>query len=329
MVGFHFERCTIIFCLLDAVVITGVSPKSLGEAMALSIASQNPGHLILASRTKKNLDAVIERVRESFPLASLKAILVDLSSQESVRQAAVQISSTVNKIDVLINNAGLMVPERQVTKDGVELQLATNHIGPFLLTNLLMPELVAAAKSSPAGSTRVINVTSSLHSISPFRLHDPNFEGKDLPAAERPPPGLPPSLYNEEDAYPGFIAYAQCKTANILMAVSLTKGLGRLGIVSYSVHPGFIWTGLSRNVDTASLDMLEKSSDFWKTQDQGAATMLVAALDPELNASSGYYLSDCQLAEAAAHAVNESTAQHLWALSEGLVGQKFDLGKYD
>ncbi|MCJ1396869.1 hypothetical protein MMC11_000059 [Xylographa trunciseda] len=229
------------------VVITGVSPKSLGEAMALSIASQNPLHLILASRTKKNLDVVISKIQESFPLVSVKAILVDLSSQESVKQAAVQINSLVNQIDVLINNAGLMVPERQVTKDGIELQLATNHIGPFLLTNLLMPKLVAAARGSPANSTRVINVTSSLHSISPFRLHDPNFEGKDLPLAERPPPGLPPSLYNEGDVYPGFIAYAQCKTANILMSVYLTKSLSRLGVVSSSVHPGCELEILSRH----------------------------------------------------------------------------------
>ncbi|MCJ1394680.1 hypothetical protein MMC18_007560 [Xylographa bjoerkii] len=311
------------------VVITGVSPKSLGEAMALSVASQNPAHLILASRTEKNLNDVVSRIRELFPLVSLEAILVDLSAQESVRQAAVQISSLVKQIDVLINNAGLMVPKRQVTKDGIELQLATNHVGPFLLTNLLMPMLVTAATSSPSGSTRVINVTSSLHSISPFRLHDPNFEGKDLPSAERPPPGLPPSLYNEGDAYPGFVAYAQCKTANVLTAVYLTKQLSRLGIVSYSVDPGFIWTGLSRNVDAASLDMLEKSSDFWKTQDQGAATMLVAAFDPKLDASSGCYLRDCQPAEATAHALSYSTAQQLWALSEVFVGQKFDLEQYN
>ena len=101
-----------------------------------------------------------------------------------------------------------------------------------------MPKLVAAARSSSPNSTRVMNVTSSLHSISPFRLHDPTFEGKDLPSTERPPPGLPSSLYNEEDDYSGFVAYAQYKTANILLSIYLTDRLSGHGIVSYSVHLG-------------------------------------------------------------------------------------------
>ncbi len=221
------------------ILITGVSPKSLGESLALSIASQRPALLILASRTQSKIDAVTIQINDTFPDVRTKSVLVDLSSQNSVRKAAEHVNSTVQKIDILVNNAGIMDPDHHFTPEGVELQFGTNHIGPFLFTNLLMPKILAAAEQSPKpGSTRIVNVTSAGHRISPIRFSDYNFEGKDMPPEEQPPPNLPASFFKPGSTYSGFLSYGQSKTANILMSVYLTEHLRSQGIVSYSVHPG-------------------------------------------------------------------------------------------
>jgi NAD(P)-dependent dehydrogenase (short-subunit alcohol dehydrogenase family) len=137
--------------LIFPVLITGVSPKSLGESMAFSIASQKPALLILASRTRSKIDAVAAKIKGTLPDILLKTVSVDFSSQGSVRNAAEEIGKLTNKIHVLINNAGLMVPEHRFTKEGIELQFGTNHIGPFLFTNLLIDKLRRAATDATPG----------------------------------------------------------------------------------------------------------------------------------------------------------------------------------
>jgi NAD(P)-dependent dehydrogenase (short-subunit alcohol dehydrogenase family) len=224
--------------LIIPVLITGVSPKSLGESMAISIASQKPALLILASRTRSKIDAVAAKIKGNLPDILLKTVSVDFSSQGSVRNAAEEIGKLTNKIHVLINNAGLMVPEHRFTKEGIELQFGTNHIGPFLFTNLLIDKLRSAATDATPGATRIVNVSSSGHSVSPVRFSDYNFKGNKLPPEERPPPGLPGIIFKPGPIYGGFLSYGQSKTANILMSVYLTDHLSRQGILSYSVHPG-------------------------------------------------------------------------------------------
>ncbi|KAJ5750655.1 Short-chain dehydrogenase [Penicillium manginii] len=294
------------------VIITGVGPNSLGEALALAIGSQNPANLILASRTETKVEEVAKNVREQNPGISIAVIALNLASQKSIRAAASKIQGLVDRVDTLINNAGMMVLDRETTEEGIEMQFGTNHIGHFLFTNLLMAQLKNAAKASGRGSTRVVNVTSAGHRLSPIRFHDYNFEGKEVPVDERPPGGVA----------------THSKTANILFTVYLTKHLATAGIVSYSVHPGSIWTGLSRGLDDAGHDTMSKTSNVWKSADQGGATMLVAAFDPALtdvSDPSAIYLSDCQFAKTAPHAVNMDAAERLFELSEELVGTKFDL----
>ncbi|RYP71958.1 hypothetical protein DL769_004563 [Monosporascus sp. CRB-8-3] len=145
-------------------------------------------------------------------------------------------------------------------------------------TTLLFPFLEAAARSSPPGSTRIINLSSNGHRVSPVRFHDYNFEGKEIPEEERPPPNLPPAFAKvHNDSYMPTIAYAQSKTANVLFTVYLQKHLRYRGIASYAVHPG------CRQHDKETADAISKVSDYWKTVDEGAATSLVAALDPKLS----------------------------------------------
>ena len=159
-------------------------------------------------------------------------------SQDSVRKAAAEIAKLTPRIDIVINNAGFMTPKRQLTAEGIEAQFGANHIGHFLLTNLLVPQLLAAAESNPPGTTRIVNLTSLGHRLSPIRFHDYNFEGKEIPAEEQHPP-LPPMFAKGADgAYNGYVSYGQAKTANILFSVELNRLLKDKGVVSYAVHPG-------------------------------------------------------------------------------------------
>lgn len=146
---------------------------------------------------------------------------------------------------MLVNNAGMYVSKRGYSPEGIERQLAANHVGPFLLTNLLRPQLLAAAKDAPAGATRIINVSSEGHRMQPFRFSDYNGEKvvqEELPEEERINPAmkdqLPPFVLEPEEGYIAFVAYGQSKTANVLFSVGLNERFKGTGVVSYALHPG-------------------------------------------------------------------------------------------
>ena len=319
------------------ILITGVSPHGIGGATARALATQSPSLLIFTGRALEKVQAVIDELKTEFPAVSYRALHMDLSSQKSVRQAAKEVLAYPENIDILINNAGVMaLPQRTLSEDGIELQFATNHIGHFLFTNLIMPKLVAAAKSSSPGSTRVINVSSSGHTLGPVRFSDYNFEKskEELPEDELPSFDRLAALgVPVEGVYVPFVAYGQSKTANILFSLSLTQKFSDSGIVSYGLHPGSIPTELQRNSDKKMLDEARKravQNSFLvvKTLDEGASTTLVAALDPALRNGPALdgkrvFLDNCQIGEPAPWASDPTAAAKLWALSEELVGQKF------
>jgi NAD(P)-dependent dehydrogenase (short-subunit alcohol dehydrogenase family) len=221
------------------VLITGVAPHGIGESTAIAIASQSPSTLILASRTKEKLETVAAQIKKSYPDVDPKIVLLDLASQDSVRKAAAEVEALIPKLDLLINNAGLVTGSRQWTKEKIEIQFGTNHIGHFLFTKLLLPLLDAASKGSPAGATRVVNLSSQGHRLSPFRFHDYNIEGKEIPPEEAPFSPMPPAFAKTlPDGYLPIVAYSQSKTANILFSVYLQEHIKSHGITSYAVHPG-------------------------------------------------------------------------------------------
>jgi NAD(P)-dependent dehydrogenase (short-subunit alcohol dehydrogenase family) len=250
-------------------------------------------------------EASIEKIRAAVPDASLEYGLLDLGSLSTVRSFAAWLLDRHPRIDLLVNNAGVMFTPEGRTVDGFELQFGTNHVGHFLLTNLLVPALLAGAPS------RVVNLSSGGHQGSDIVWDDPNFEHR---------------------AYDKFASYGQSKTANILFTVELDRLLSPKGVRSYAVHPGMIVTDLGRHMtrdDMKDLRERAKSSPSgglpsYKSIEAGAATSVWAATAPELADNGGVYLADCQVAVPAAWALDRDSALRLWALTEDLVGERFD-----
>lgn len=248
----------------------------------------------------------------------------DLTSLASVRAAAQTILSdpSIAQIDVVINNAAVMATPFELTRDGLELQLAASHLGHFVLTNRILPKVLAAGPGA-----RVVVLTSSGHRMTGVRFQDPN--------------------YSEPGSYTPYDAYGQAKSAVILYAVALNKRLSSRGVRAYAVHPGSIQTNLQSHVMQVPQEelvvMMDKVSQKvmgmplaeyrktnpWLSLQQGCATTLRAALDPELVKQEGVYLQDCNLTTDTKWikewATDPELAEKLWTLSEELVGEKFDI----
>jgi NAD(P)-dependent dehydrogenase (short-subunit alcohol dehydrogenase family) len=154
-----------------SVLITGPSDGGIGAETATCLAAGSPSLIILAGRSLPKIQPVIDRIHSIHPEVKTKFISIDLSNQSSVREAASIINASVEKIDVLINNAAIMACPFGKTVDGIETQFGTNHIGHFLLTNLIMPKILAAGHGA-----RIVNVSSLAHRMVDVRLEDWNFE---------------------------------------------------------------------------------------------------------------------------------------------------------
>ncbi|RYP02259.1 hypothetical protein DL764_005866 [Monosporascus ibericus] len=300
-------------------VITGAGQPSIGSSMATALARASPEHILIASRTAAKVEPVLAAIREVNPSVKATFVQVDLSHHDSVRRAAKEIlEATASKIDVLINSAGNMaLKEYMVDKQGIEMQLSANHIGHFLLTNLLVPVISAAADANKKQGARIVNLCSLGYLISPFRFDDYNFSrGK---------------------TYDPWTGYGQAKTANILFTFGLAKRLKERGVTSFAAHPGSnLDTQLGSHLvmedynDIFEITKRNTGKDFvfdeprFKTYAQIGATPLTAALDPDLAPKSPALLMNNQIAETAEHASNPEVADKLWKLSETLVGQEFN-----
>ena len=174
----------------------------------------------MLARNQSKLDTAIERIKSSNPSAILNTGIADLSDQQSIRDYAQGFLATGVTIDVLINNAGVMVCPYSKTVDGIEMQFGTNHIGHFLLTNLLMPAILAGV------NPRIVNLSSAGHTHSDVNLDDPNFEKSEYNAWE---------------------SYGRSKSANIHFTQEIVRRYGDR-IQSFAVHPGVIMTELGSNL---------------------------------------------------------------------------------
>lgn len=309
-------------------------------------ASQSPAHLILASRTPSKIQESIDALKADYPDVDYRPLILDLSKQKAVRAAAAEFLSwtDVPTLDIIVNSAGVMnIPERTLSEDGIEMHFATNHIGHFLFTCLVMPKLIAAAGRSPKGATRIVNVSSGSPEFSQMRWSDVNFEKRngDLPAEEQPLYELHKTWGEtdpEDRSYLPLEGYSQSKVANVLFGIGANRRLyEKYGILSLGLHPGVIQTELARVTLPKTMEaigrLFEQGTYKYRSLGAGGATSLVAALDPKLGLPAtgedgkenrGAYLSDCQISDAARPAaVSSAEAEKLWKLSEELVKEKF------
>lgn len=195
----------------------------------------------MTARTPAKAESVISLLKAQNPSSTTTYSVVglDLSSLSSVRAAAPKIQALAPAIDVLLLNAGVMaVPSRTLSEDGVEMHLATNFLGHFLLTTLVLPQLKAAA----AGA-RVINITSAGFVLTPFRFADYNFDGgKALPESERANVDVAAMMgfadLDPQSGYVPMLAYAQANVANMLFAKRISDLYGNEGVISLSAAPG-------------------------------------------------------------------------------------------
>ncbi|KAF2642556.1 NAD(P)-binding protein [Massarina eburnea CBS 473.64] len=290
------------------VVITGVSPSGIGAEAARVIHKHNPKLLVLASRSTKNIDATITAIGGAGS-SNVKGVELDLADLESVRKAAAEILEQTSVVDVLINNAGIMMlPEFQTTRQGVEMQFGTNHLGHFLLTNLLMPALLQSSQGAS-----VVNVSSAGHHAGNVPFEDINFDnGK---------------------TYEPFPAYGGSKTANILFTVSLAAKLKSKGLRSFALDPGaVIGTELSRTMSLETKaamgawnpDGTPSEKIPWITVAHGASSYIVtgfATSIPEHNGKA--FVKNNVDTTVAPYSLDPEGAEKLWVLSEKLVGQEF------
>lgn len=291
------------------VFITGGN-SGLGLETGRAMAAKG-AHVVLAGRDQAKLDKAAATIRDDLPDARIDTIICDLSSLKSVRACGKEARDRFERIDLLINNAGVMACPKGTTADGFEIQFGTNHIGHFLLTKELMPMIENGTNK------RIVNLSSRGHHMAPANLDDPNFE---------------------KTAYDPWISYGQSKTANILFTIGLEHRFSDKGVHAYAVHPGGIQTNLGRHMteeQTAALvaRVTESDPDFsWKTIPQGAATQCWAATASELEGKGGVYCEDCHVAEVddaspkhgvRSYALDTTSANRLWAISEQLVGESF------
>ncbi|GAB5587124.1 hypothetical protein Unana1_02024 [Umbelopsis nana] len=297
------------------VLITGTTWGGIGAETARIVAKYGASLVIAAGRHQDSLDDTIRKIKEETPEANLRSLLLDLGSLDSVRNAAAEVNAYSEAIDVLINNAAVMASPYFQTKDGFEGQFGTNHLGPFLFTNLILPRVLA----STTGEPRIVNVSSSGHRAAPIIFEDTGF------AAGK--------------SYQKWHAYGQSKTANILFAKELSNRYNSKGLFAYSLHPGSIDTNLQRHINREQ-EMKNGMKDYYgndmltpqfmsnlvrKTISQGTSTTIVAAFDPSIKDQSGLYLNHAKIdtENVMPWAVDDNNAKRLWELSEDMVGQKF------
>jgi len=292
-------------------IVTGAS-GGLGAETARALASRG-AQVTLTARDTAKAAAIADSIRSAHPGAVLDVRELALDRPASVRAFTKGWLADHRVLHLLLNNAGVMACPLARTPEGWEQQFATNHLGHFLLTGLLLPALEAA------GSARVVNTSSGGHRFSPVVFEDVHFEKRD---------------------YDKWVAYGQAKTANVLHAVELDRRRRDAGIRAFGIHPGMIMTELGRHLVKEDIEMLQsRASDressglaSWKTPPQGAATQCWAATAPELDGQGGLYLEDCQVSGttppagslgAEAWALDPEAAAQLWILSEETLGERF------
>ena len=270
--------------------VTGAN-SGIGRALVEALAARG-GRVVLATRSEERTRPVLTGIQSRYPAVRAQWVSLDVSDLGSVRRAAQAFLASGQPIDVLVNNAGI-AGTRALTKDGFDLTYATNHIGPFLLTSLLLPRV----REAPQG--RVVNVASGAHMMVK-RIDWSVLERRAAPKRS------------------GFADYTVTKLMNVLHAKELARRLAGTRVTTYALHPGAvasnIWRALPRPLQWfGKLCML--------SNEEGAETPLYCATAPELATTTGRYYDRRREVSPSPLAEDEALAKELWARTEAAVGR--------
>lgn len=279
----------------DKIVFITGGNSGIGKATAIDLAKMGATVVIMARNKTKGL-AAIEDIKKVSKVA-VDLIVGDLSSFASIRQAAATFNEKYDRLDVLINNAGLVAKEFTKTEDGFETQFAVNHLGHYLLTNLLQDKLKSAPKA------RVINVSSDLHLSAKFDVA---------------------SFKNAPTNYATFGAYGQSKLCNVLFTKALAKHFKNDNISVNALHPGVVATSIIDNDVSSGWKFLWNIGKiFFKSPKNGAATSVYLASSKQVEGVTGSYFSNKKEKAPSKLAQDEALIEQLWKLSEEYTSAKF------
>ncbi|KAK2884886.1 retinol dehydrogenase 13-like [Channa argus] len=278
------------------VVITGAN-TGIGKETARELAKRG-GRIIMGCRDMEKCEAAALEIRGKTLNPQVYACHLDLASMKSIREFAKRLKQDEQHVDILINNAGVMRCPAWKTEDGFDMQFGVNHLGHFLLTNLLLDKLKESAPS------RVINLASLAHIIGKIDFEDLNWEKKKFDTKQ---------------------AYCQSKLANVLFTRELAKRLQGTGVTVNAVHPGVVATELGRHTGLHQSQFSSSLlSPFFsllvKSPELGAQPVVFLAVSEELEGVTGQYYDVMTEKEPATQALDEEAARRLWEVSSKLVG---------
>ncbi|WP_223654146.1 SDR family oxidoreductase [Hymenobacter psoromatis] len=277
------------------VLVTGAT-SGIGEATATELAKRG-AHVIILARNAEKAAATQQKIKAAGP-APVDILLADLADLDQVRRVAAEFNARYPRLDVLVNNAGLILgAERQESPQGYELGLATNHLGPFLLTSLLFEKL----KASPAG--RIVNVAAVVYGMA-----KPNFTD-----------------FQSMENYGALAVYANTKLYNIMFTQELARRMRAHGITNVTtnaLHPGVVASSFGSGAHGLLSIFVKLARPFGLSTAKGAATSLYLASSPAVATTSGGYFNE-KKPEAVKHRFNTpENARRLWELSEALTDTK-------
>ena len=266
--------------------ITGAT-SGIGKQTAIALARQG----VKVIFTYRNEEKAIETQKFITAETGTKSEMYycDFSSLNSIRSFAEKFKAEHQRLDVLINNAGIWEPKRILSVDGIEMNFATNHLAPFLLTNLLLDVLI---KSNPA---RIINVASGAH-----KNVEINFDDLEM-----------------KQNFGGFKAYSQSKLGNVLFTKSLARKLADKNVMVYSLHPGVVSTNIFNNMGKFAASLMKL---FLISAEKGAQTTIYLATVNEINSPSGSYFSRKKVVSSSRISNSKEIADRLWEISSMYVG---------
>jgi NAD(P)-dependent dehydrogenase (short-subunit alcohol dehydrogenase family) len=266
-------------------MVTGAN-SGIGKLTALELARMG-ATVTMVCRTREKGEAASRQIKEDLRGGSLELMIADLSSQAEIRRLAEEFQNKHDRLDVLVNNAGVFVRDRSMTRDGIETTFAVNHLAYFLLTNLLLDSIKRSARA------RIVNVSSRAHASATIDFDD--LQG--------------------ERQYGGWRAYCQSKLANILFTYELARRIESSGVTANCLHPGVIATGLFRNLPKILHLPLRI---FLSSPENGAETSVYLAASPEVDGVTGKYFVKKRAVASSVESQNREIARRLWEVSERL-----------